>query len=106
MEKNLPAMWEMQVPSLVWEDDLEKEMATHGSILVWRMPKDRAAWWATVPRVARELNIVTKTAQIQPISRLTEKAKCLQVLNLDGKVYKFLWYSFCFSVYFKTVMIQ
>ena len=38
MEKNLPAMWEMQVPSLVWEDDLEKEMATHPGILAWKIP--------------------------------------------------------------------
>ena len=36
--KNLPAMWETQVPSLGWEDFLEKEMTTHSSILVWRIP--------------------------------------------------------------------
>ena len=33
MVKNLPAMQEMQVPSLGWKDPLEKEMATHSSIL-------------------------------------------------------------------------
>ena len=33
MLKNLPAMWETQVRSLVWEDPLEKEMATHSCIL-------------------------------------------------------------------------
>ena len=36
--KNPPAMLEMQVPSLGWEDALEKEMATHISILAWRIP--------------------------------------------------------------------
>ena len=36
--KRLPAMWEMQVRSLSWEDPLEKEMATHSSILAWRIP--------------------------------------------------------------------
>ena len=36
--KNLPAMWEAQVRSLGWEDLLEKEMATHSSILAWRIP--------------------------------------------------------------------
>ena len=39
--KNLPArqeMQEMQVLSLGWEDPLEKEMATHSSILAWRIP--------------------------------------------------------------------
>ena len=33
MVKNLPAMQETQVPSLSWEDPLEKEMATHSRIL-------------------------------------------------------------------------
>ena len=31
-------MWETQVQSLVWEDLLEKEMATHFSILAWKIP--------------------------------------------------------------------
>ena len=36
--KRLPAMQETQVPSLGQEDPLEKEMATHSSILAWRIP--------------------------------------------------------------------
>ena len=36
--KNLPAMQETRVWSLDWEDPLEKEMATHSSILAWRIP--------------------------------------------------------------------
>ena len=36
--KNLPAMQETWVPSLGWEDPLEKGMATHSSILAWRTP--------------------------------------------------------------------
>ena len=36
--KHLPAMQETQVQSLGWEDPLEKEMATHSSILAWRIP--------------------------------------------------------------------
>ena len=35
---NLPAIWETQVRSLGWEDPLEKGMATHSSILAWRIP--------------------------------------------------------------------
>ena len=35
--KNLPAMQETWVQSLVWEDPLKKEMATHSSILAWRI---------------------------------------------------------------------
>ena len=38
MVKNLPAMQETWVPSLGQEDPLEKGMATHSSILAWRMP--------------------------------------------------------------------
>ena len=37
MEKRLPTVWEMQVPSLDWEDPLEKEVATHSSTLAWRI---------------------------------------------------------------------
>jgi len=33
--KHLPAMWETWVPSLGWEDPLEKEMATHSNIIAW-----------------------------------------------------------------------
>ena len=36
--KNLPAMQETQVQSLSWEDPLEKGIATHFSILAWRIP--------------------------------------------------------------------
>ena len=36
--KNLPAVWETQVPSLGWKDPLEKGMATHSNILAWRIP--------------------------------------------------------------------
>ena len=39
--------------SLGRDDPLEKGMATHSSILVWRIPMDRGAWQATVQRVAK-----------------------------------------------------
>ena len=45
--KNLPAMKETWVQSLGWEDSLEEVMATHSSILAWRIPMDRGSWWAT-----------------------------------------------------------
>ena len=38
MVKNLPAIQETWVQSLGWEDPVEKEMATHFSILAWRIP--------------------------------------------------------------------
>ena len=51
--KNLPAVRETWVQSLGWEDPLVEGMATHSSILAWRIPMDRGAWWATVHRVAK-----------------------------------------------------
>ena len=42
--KNRPAVWETWVESLGWEDPLEEGMATHSSILAWRIPIDRGAW--------------------------------------------------------------
>ena len=36
--KNLPAMQEMHVRYLGWEDPLEEEATTHSSILAWRIP--------------------------------------------------------------------
>ena len=38
--KNLPAMWETWDWSLGWEDPLEEGMATHSSVLTWRIPMD------------------------------------------------------------------
>ena len=51
--KNPPAMRETWVPSLGWEDPLEEGMATHSSILAWRIPMDREAWQAVVHRVTK-----------------------------------------------------
>ena len=36
--KNLPAVQEIWAQSLVWEDPLEKEMATHSIVLSWKIP--------------------------------------------------------------------
>ena len=42
--KNPPAMWETQVQTLGGEDPLEKGMATHSSILPWRIPWTEEVW--------------------------------------------------------------
>ena len=49
MVKNLPAMWEIQVQSLGRGDPLEKGMATHSSILAWRVP------WIEAPGELRSM---------------------------------------------------
>ena len=48
MIKNLPGMQETWIPFLGREDPLEKGMATYSSVLAWRIPTDRGAWWAPV----------------------------------------------------------
>ena len=53
MVKNVPAMQETQVRPLSREDPLEEEMATHSSILAWRIPMDKGASWATVRGVVK-----------------------------------------------------
>ena len=53
MVKNLATMWEIWVGSLGWEDLLEEGMATHSSILAWRIPMDKGAWRATVYGVTK-----------------------------------------------------
>ena len=53
MVRNPPAMKETWVQSLGWEDPLEEEMATHYSILAWRIPMDRGVWQATVHGAAK-----------------------------------------------------
>ena len=52
MVKNLPAIQETKVWSLGWEDPLKEHIATHSSILAWRIPMDRKAWRVTVHGVA------------------------------------------------------
>ena len=53
MVKNLPAMQETWVQSLGGEDPLGEGMATHSSILTWRIPMDRGAWQARVHGVTK-----------------------------------------------------
>ena len=55
--KNLPAMREMKVQSLNQEDPLEKEMATHSSILAWKIPWTEEPRWAKVHEVSKGLDM-------------------------------------------------
>ena len=55
--KDPPALREKgEVRSLDWEDPLEEGMAAHSSILAWRIPMDRGAWWATDHGVTKSRN--------------------------------------------------
>ena len=61
--KNPPAMWETWILSLGWEDPLEKEMATHSSMLAWRIPMDRGALQAVVHGVTKRQTRLSDLAQ-------------------------------------------
>ena len=51
--KNLPTIQETWVQPQGWEDSLEEGVATHLSILAWKIPMDRETWQATVHGVAK-----------------------------------------------------
>ena len=53
MVNSLPATQQTPVRPLGREDPLEEDMATHSSILTWRIPTDGGAWRATVHGVAK-----------------------------------------------------
>ena len=74
MVKNPPAMQETWVRSLGWEDPLEG-MATHSSILAWRISMDGGAWWATVHEVAKSWTQLSNYAQ-------HTHSRCLEVNSL------------------------
>ena len=61
--KNPPAMPETWVRSLGWGNPLEEGMATHSSILAWRVSVNRGAWWATVHGVAKSQTQLSSEAQ-------------------------------------------
>ena len=67
--KNPPAKQETWVWSLGWEDPLEKGMATHSSILAWRISMDRGSWRAVVHGVA-ELDMTERLRTAQQGSAL------------------------------------
>ena len=56
--KNLPAMQETQVQALGWEDPLEKEMATHSSILAWEIP------WTEEPGGLQSMGVTKSQTQL------------------------------------------
>jgi len=61
--KNPPAIQETQVQSLGGEDPLDKEMATHSSILAWKIP-DRETWWDIVHGVTKNWTQLSKQTTV------------------------------------------
>ena len=67
--KNPPAMWETWVRSLGWEDPLEEGMATHFSILAWRIPTNKGAWRAIVHEVVKSWTVSDEAQHMYKIDK-------------------------------------
>ena len=63
-------MWETWVRFLGWEDLLEEGMATHSSVLAWRIPIRSGAWWATVQGGHKEVDTDT-TERLSTLINIT-----------------------------------
>ena len=70
MVKNLPGMQVTWVQSLGWEDPLEKEMATHSSILPWKIPWTEELGRATVHGVTKSRTRLSDFTHSYVIKRL------------------------------------
>ena len=86
--KNLPAVWETQVWALGWEDPLEKEMATHSSILAWRIPWTKRSLVGYSPWACKESDTtkwLTHTHHslliCSIVDGLSDSSQCLAVIN-------------------------
>ena len=84
-------MQETQFQSLGGEASLEEGVATHSSILAWRIPMDRGAWWATVHGVAKswtwlkQLN--TSTTLNYLLKTFFSRYSCTEIRTL----HEFFW---------------
>ena len=76
MVKNPPAMQETWLQSLGWKDPVAEGMATHSSILAWRIPMDRGAWRATVHEVTKSQTRLSDRAQHRTAPH-TDDLQCL-----------------------------
>ena len=81
MVKNLPAIQETLVSSLVWEDSLEKGMATHSSILAWRLPEETGrlhSWGCTESDMTEwlTLSLFIFTEALFIIAKIWKQPKC------------------------------
>ena len=78
MVKNPPVMWETWVRSLGGEDTLEKEMATHSSILAWRIP------WTEEPGGLQSMG----RKELDMTERLNSTARCGRTVVRHWSFYK------------------
>ena len=88
MVKNLPVIQETRVQSLGGEDPLEEEMATHPSILAWKIPWTRGAWWAIVHGLTESYIRVTEhsTNAVQPIATTLDTVSYIRRFQLALRI--------------------
>ena len=90
MIKNSPAEQETQVPSLGWEDPLEEGMATHSSILAWRI-QQRRCWLQPVVSQRVGHNSETEHAHTSPFIKsyksLLKQGLCLTFPGFLGNIH-------------------
>ena len=83
MVKNLPALQETWVRSLGWEDPLKKEMATHSSILAWRIPCTEEPDRLQSMGSQRRHNLATKPSEnMIPVTKLDDEANITSPVSL------------------------
>ena len=83
-------MWETWVQSLGWEDRLEKVMATHSSILAWRIP------WTEEPGSyspwgGKELDMIERLTHIHTHTHTQATLSPKQIMQVQYAVFKVLW---------------
>ena len=94
-------MRETWVQSLGQEDPLEEGMATHASILGWRIPMDRGAWRATVHGVAKESD-TTERLNNKPQQSEISKPPLLQPLPVGSCRLFCLWVCVSWTCSFRS----
>ena len=77
--KSLPAIQETWVQFLIWEDPLEKGMATHSSILAWEIP------WTEEPRWLQSMGSQRVTSTHSPSPHHPSSSRCQQVRSLNER---------------------
>ena len=74
MVKNPPAMWEIWVRSLGWEDSREKGMTTHSGILAWRIPWTvYSPWGCKESDMTKQLSLYALNQYLLLISGINSK---------------------------------
>ena len=86
MVKRLPTMWKTRVRSLGWEAPLEKEMATHSSILAWKI------LWTEKPGRLQFMGLQSRTrlSNFTSLPCPEPKASCLHLLHPKALPLSFL----------------